>query len=157
MSAQKHMWRFLLRCSPKALHFTALFLADLYNVYMSSYTLKLLVIGFSFTDMSTAAEDGSGARPRVAVSLQATIPAGRSHPPLPPYAMCCIDQSVLEDAQFIAPSVTRRNTRSMIPQIMGDFDGLSGMGPSPPPGDSSAHPPGPVPRTASLYSGSWSC
>ena len=98
---------------------------------MSSYTLKLLVTVFSFTDMSTA-EDDSGARARYAVSLQDTIPAGRSHPLLPPYAMCCIDQSVLEDVLIIAPSATRRNTSSMIRQIMGGFDGLSGMGPSPP-------------------------
>ena len=82
--------------------------------------------------MSAWAEDDSAARIRHGVLLHEAIPGGSCHPPLEPYAMCCIDKSVLEDVLFAAPSATRRDTSSLIRQLLGDCDGPSGMGPPPP-------------------------
>ena len=99
---------------------------------MSFYALKLLVTVFSFTDMDTAEGDSTD-RARESVSLQDAIPGRRSHPPLPPYAMCCIDQSVLQDVLVVAPPHRRRNRSSRrLRQFMTDLDFPSGMGPAPP-------------------------
>ena len=101
---------------------------------MSFYILQILVIGFFFTDMTTVAEDASGSSNRVSVPLHTSIPPTTSHHFLPAYALCCIDQSVVEEFDVVRDRSRIRRQRARIPQQLWDeFHEMSGMGVAMPP------------------------
>ena len=128
------------------------------DVHMSFYILQIFVIGFFFTDMTTVAEDASGSSTRVSVPLNTSIPATTSHHFLPAYALCCIDQSVVEEFTVIRDESRLRRQRAQIPQqLWDDLHEMSGMGrdlpPTPPPRDTSTQSQGgPLPRAPALSS-----
>ena len=101
---------------------------------MSFYILQIFVIGFFFTDMTTVAEEASGSSTRVSVPLSTAIPATTSHHFLPPYALCCIDQNVVEEFAVIRDESRLRRQRAQIPQqLWDDLHEMSGMGRDLPP------------------------
>ena len=101
---------------------------------MSFYILQIFVIGFFFTDMTTVAEDASGSSNRVSVPLHTSIPATTSHHFLPAYALCCIDQSVVEEFDVVRDASRLRRQRARIPQQLWDeIHEMSGMGMAMPP------------------------